>query len=192
MTFSEIEQIVEIAGVASALLYTWLEFEQRSAMWIVGIVSSLMYVGVTFWSGLYAYMALYCYYVAVSVYGLYGWRRGGGAGEQSLPVSHVGRRHIAALLPAAAGLAVVLTYVLKNYTDAPMPTAEAIGTALSIVATWMLARKILEHWLVWIVADSIMAVLFFVQGRLPSAGLGAFYTVAAIYGYFKWRRQLGR
>jgi nicotinamide mononucleotide transporter len=186
--------IVEIIGVASALIYTWLEFEQRSAMWIVGILSSLMYMAITFWSGLYAYMGLYGYYVSVSIYGFYQWKFGGSnKTKHTLLVTHIRWRYAAALLPIGVGLSVVLAYVLRTYVaDASMPRVEAIGTTLSIIATWMLTKKFIEHWLVWIVADSIMAVLFFVEGRYPSAGLGVFYAMAAVYGYFKWRREINR
>ena len=84
----------------------------------------------------------------------------------------------------------LLSYVLAHFTDSPMPTLEAVGTALSIVATWMLAKKLLEHWLVWIVADLFMAVVFFAAARYPSMLLGLFYVVAAVYGYFVWRKGI--
>jgi nicotinamide mononucleotide transporter len=81
---------------------------------------------------------------------------------------------------------------LNKYVNAQSPLIEAIGTALSIVAVWMLARKFVEHWLVWIIADIIMAVLAFEQARYPSAGLGVFYATAAVFGYFKWKKQIKR
>lgn len=186
----DIETIIELIGVASALIYTWLEFEQRSAMWLVGILSSLMYVVVTFCSGLYAYMALYGYYVGVSVYGLWQWKFARHHEHEPPPISHVRWQQIPVLTLLAGMLSVVLYFVLTKYADAPLPKTEAIGTALSIIAVWMLAKKYLEHWLVWIVADTIMAALFFAQHRYPSAGLGAFYTAAAVYGYFKWKKSL--
>ncbi|MDR3296703.1 MAG: nicotinamide riboside transporter PnuC [Prevotellaceae bacterium] len=220
------DQIIEIIGVALAVLYTWLELKQRNLMWWIGIASSLMYVFVTFQSRLYAYMCLYVYYVAVSVYGLWQWKFSRAAEQKELPVSHVTWRHAAALVPLVVGLSIIFSYLLSNipfpvtigdsgvkssdyllavlisflgyvlsiFTKLPipisMPMLEAVGTALSIVATWMLARKLLEHWLVWIVADSLMAVAFFNTERYPSMLLGLFYAAAAVYGYFAWRRDL--
>ncbi|GHT67264.1 membrane protein [Bacteroidia bacterium] len=188
-----LNNIIEITGVVSAVIYTWLELKQRSAMWIVGILSSLMYVVVTFQSDLYAYMVLYIYYVAISVYGLYQWKFGARSTsqpEKELPVSHIRQRHIIVLLPITIGLSAALYYVLGKYADAPMPAVEAAGTALSIVATWMLTKKLLEHWLVWIVADSISAALFFCADRYPSTALSIFYAAIAVYGYFKWRGSI--
>jgi nicotinamide mononucleotide transporter len=159
-------------------------------MWWVGIASSLMYVVVTFQSKLYAYLCLYIYYVAVSVYGLWQWKFSRTVEQKSLPVSHATWRHAMVLTPLVVGLSVGLSYVLSTFTDSPRPTLEAVGTALSIVATWMLARKLLEHWLIWIVADTMMAVVFFSAERYPSMLLGLFYAAAAVYGYFAWRRNL--
>ena len=68
-----------------------------------------------------------------------------------------------------------------------MPWADAFTTALSVVALWMLARKYVEQWLVWIAADAACAALYAYKGLWPTAVLYLLYTVIAIAGYRKWK-----
>jgi len=65
-----------------------------------------------------------------------------------------------------------------------------VTTALSIVATWMLARKKIEHWLVWVLVDFISIGLFIVKELYPTTLLFVVYTILAVYGYFEWRKEL--
>jgi len=84
----------------------------------------------------------------------------------------------------------LIWFLLKNYTDSPVPMADALATALSIVATWMLARKILEHWLVWIFVDAFSVGLFWYKDLLPTVILFVVYTIMAYIGYREWKREL--
>jgi nicotinamide mononucleotide transporter len=84
----------------------------------------------------------------------------------------------------------LIWYILKEFTDSPVPMADALATALSIVATWMLARKILEHWLLWIFVDAFSVGLFLYKQLYPTVVLFVIYTVMACIGYIEWKRDL--
>jgi nicotinamide mononucleotide transporter len=80
--------------------------------------------------------------------------------------------------------------VLVYLTDSDVPWGDGFTTAASIVATWMLARKILEHWLLWIVVDFVAAALYYYKGLYPSCLLYVIYALIAITGYFQWKKDL--
>ena len=182
---------LEIFGVVTGLLYVWLEIRQKPSMWVVGFVSSLVYVLVYFQSSVYGYSALYVYYVAVSVYGWYCWRyaRQPDGVVAELQVSRL------RLLPAVvfASIAVVLCigigYTLDRFTDSPVPYFDALGVSFSIVATWMLARKILEHWILWILINFFSSALCFSRELYLTAGLFVVYGILSVVGWFKWKRN---
>jgi len=71
-----------------------------------------------------------------------------------------------------------------------VPYMDSITTALSIVATWMLARKYIEHWLMWIFIDAFSAGLYVYKGLWPTVILFIVYTVMAALGYFEWKKDL--
>ena len=84
----------------------------------------------------------------------------------------------------------VIVYVLKSFTDSDVPWGDGFTTAGSIVATWLLARKILEHWLLWIVIDGVAAGLYFYKGLYPSFLLYVIYALIAVLGYLQWKKSL--
>ena len=183
---------LEIFGVAAGLLYIWLEIKQKPCMWMVGFISSLIYVWVYFQSKVYGYATLYVYYTAISVYGWYRWRYArqpdGGAAE--LKVSRLRLSLTFVLTVISAVLYAGTGYALEQFTDSPIPYFDALGVSLSIVATWMLAHKILEHWMLWIFVNFFSSALCFYRGLYPTAGLFVVYGIMSVVGWFKWKRCL--
>jgi len=174
-------------------------------MWIVGFISSAVYVVVFFMTGSFALSALYVYFVAVSVYGMYCWRFAqkslNGAAMVELPVSRLKMRLGIILAFITIVLFAGIGYVLDNYveisdfcvksSDTPQyPYSEALVVSLNIVATWLLVHKILEQWLLWIFVNFFMAGLSFWSGLYPTAGLFFVYGILSIVGWFKWKQSL--
>ena len=180
---------VEIFGVAFLLLYLWLELWQKPLMWVVGFVGSLAYVFIFYRYKFYADMGMNVYYVVMSVYGFYAWRWGGKGERKELPVSRAKLWLVVVLTFVAAALFFAIFYVLKNHTDSPVPLGDALTTALSIVATWMLARKILEHWLLWIFINFASSALYLYKDMYPTAALFVVYGALSVYGYFRWKKD---
>ena len=83
-----------------------------------------------------------------------------------------------------------IAYVLDNYTDSNVPWGDAFTTAGSIVATWMLARKILEHWLLWIIVDTVAAALYLYKHMYPTFFLYMVFTIIAVVGFYQWKKQM--
>ena len=161
-------------------------------MWVIGFISSLVYVLVNFQFKIYGYAALNVYYVTVSIYGWYCWRyvRQPDGAETGLNVSRI-RIPLALVLTAiSAVLYVGCSYALKQFTDSPIPFYDALGTSLSIVATWMLARKILEHWMLWIFINFFSATLYFYRGLYPTTVLFVVYGIMSVVGWIKWKQSL--
>ena len=80
----------------------------------------------------------------------------------------------------------LIALVLRDYTDSPVPYGDAFTTALSITATWMLARKIIEHWWIWVVVNSVSLGLYIYKGLYPTSGLFFFYAHMSVVGYYQW------
>lgn len=183
---------VEITGSILGILYVFFSIKQNIATWLLGLLTSLLYCYVFFVSKFYADMALQVYYVWVSIYGWALWAKGKQTqnGKQSLPVKHIKKNQLYKYTYISLVLWVVIYFVLKNFTDSPVPFGDSFTTALSIVATYMLARKIIEHWLIWIVVDFVSLLLYIWKGLYPTSVMFIIYTAAAIWGYFEWKKGL--
>jgi nicotinamide mononucleotide transporter len=157
----------------------------------MGIISALLYMVVFYQSKFYADMGLNGYYFIISIYGWILWRRGHGNGND-LPVSRISWRLAVVLFFITALTFFGIAVILERYTDSPIPYWDAFTTALSFTATWMLARKILEHWIVWIIVDAVSMGLYLYRGLYPTLVLFAIYTSMAIIGYIEWRKTYTR
>lgn len=187
--------MLEYFGVITGLLYLFLEIKQHRAMWIVGILSSLVYVYVFFDAKVYATMGLNLYYTAISIYGLWQWsphRRQ--ADKQTLSPDVILYRHLTRplagiILFSLALVYVFIYYLLSHYTDSPVPVVDAVVTTIGIVATWMLARRIIEHWMCWIVANLLSIYMYYRLALYPTMFLYFCYTVLAFAGYYMWKKK---
>lgn len=185
------DHYIEIVGALAGIVYVFLEIRQSIWLWPLGIVTSALYIWIFFTSKFYADMGLQTYYVLISVYGWYWWLKGGKKyNTDSLPVTKVSMKLSAILMFVFIALFGFIWFILVNYTDSPVPVGDAFTTALSIVATWMLARKIIEHWILWIIADLVSLGLYIYKGLYPTVILFAVYTVMAVIGYREWRKTL--
>ena len=183
----------EIIGTVSGLVYLYLEIKESVWLWPVGLLTSGMYVVVFFESKFYADMVLNIYYVAISVYGWYLWlygRRSSGNEDASLLITNTPTHMWKYLAASFFGMFLLMIWVLKSFTDSPVPIGDAFATALSIVATWMLARKYIEQWWLWVVVNAVSLGLFMWKGLYPTSVLFFFYTTMAIVGYFQWKKKM--
>lgn len=181
------ENLLEYFGVLSGLLYLWLEIRQHRAMWIVGFLTSLTYVFVFFFSKIYADMGLNVYYVAISIYGFRKWTQG--KKQEEILYRTLTPRLLAGVLLAIAALFALLYNILYRLTDSPIPVGDAFTTAVGIVATWMVARRIIEHWICWIVANGVSVWLYYQRGLYPTLFLYTCYTILAAVGWYAWKKK---
>ena len=184
-----IDNYVEVCGTLTGFFYLGFSIRQHFLTWPVGLLNALFYVVVFFTSKIYADMSLQLYYVAISIYGWWCWYHGSKVGK-SLEVSRTNKALWMKLAFIFLLLFGVIAVVLVKFTDSQVPYWDSVTTAMSIVATWMLARKKIEHWLVWVVVDAISIGLFIFKELYPTTLLFLVYTILAIYGYFEWKKEL--
>lgn len=110
--------------------------------------------------------------------------------KEHVPVT---RSSIKLLLQVSAAAILIygaIIFILLNYTDSDVPVMDSLTTSLSIVATWMLAKKYIEHWLIWIFTDLVSAGLYVYKELWPTVILFIVYTVMAFIGYLEWKKSL--
>lgn len=187
-TFSN---MVELSGSVFGLIYVLLSIRQSIYTWPAGIITSLLYCWIFLEAKFYAGMGLQVYYVIISIYGWWNWSHGGqsGSGEEMLRVSYTTRDLWIKLFVLNLFLTLLMYYLLSRYTDSPIPFGDAFTTSLSIIATWMLARKKIEQWLIWIFIDLVSVGLYMYRGLYPTVFLFIVYAVMAVIGFYEWRKE---
>jgi nicotinamide mononucleotide transporter len=189
---------IEIAGTLFAFIYLYFSINEKIWLWPTGFIASFFYLAVFFNSRLYADMGLQLYYLVVSVFGWYNWlgKRRNSVLETHLPTSSLSLLEWIPLLSTIVILNITLYLALASLPEmiglppSDMPALDAFTTAASIVATWMLARKILENWLIWIIVDAVSFGMYLYKELYVTSFLFIIYTVMAVIGYFHWKKTM--
>lgn len=178
----------ELVGFAAGVLNVWLVTRQSPWNWPVGIVNAGAYAVVFARAGLYSDSGLQLLYVALSVYGWVHWVRGGPRGAP-VRVGRTGGRQGGLLLVAALAAWVLLATTTSRLPGSSLPWLDAALVAGSLVAQFMMTRKLREAWLVWIAVDVTYVGMFGYKGLWPTALLYAIFTALAVVGHRAWFRS---
>jgi len=180
-----LETIAALFGIVSV----YLSVRQNIWSWPTAIVNVGLYTVVFYESRLYADMGLQVVYIVISFYGWYQWLYGG-MGHTELQVSRTSRG--LGILLAAIGVVstVLLGTLLHRTTNAAIPYLDSTTTSTSLVAQWMMTRKLLENWLVWVAVDVVYIGMFIYKSLYVTAMLYFVFLVLSIMGYRQWKATL--
>ena len=183
---------VEIIGALTGLIAVGLTVRQSAWSWPIGLTSSAAYVFVFFEAKFYSDVVLQGYFIATGLMGWWRWARPTGEGGVALDKLPVTRASIGELLAAGAIVGVVVGVwgsALARSTEAAFPYLDAATMAASLVAQWWMTKKVLESWVIWIVADVVMVGMYATKDLQVTAALYAVFTLLAVAGLRAWWRD---
>ena len=180
---------LELFGVVSTIVYLVLSIKQSIWLWPLGALASAIYIAVYFVNKFYADMGLQTYYLIISIYGFIAWLAHKNREGKELAVCRTSARQWLVLGIITAAIWGTLYWILSAFTDSPVPAGDSFTTALAITATWMLTRKMIEQWLVFIVADAVSVALYLTRDMPLTAFLYIIYTTMAVVGFYKWLKE---
>ena len=184
---------LEILGTMVGMLYLYWEYKGDIKLWIASIIMPAISLYIYYSKGLYADFGINIYYLAVAVYGWILWQFGitGKKGvKHELRIIYTPRKAYLPLVTIALVLWLAIAQILINFTDSNVPWLDSFTTAFSIVALWMLARKWIEQWWIWLVVDSVCCGLYIYKELNYYAALYGIYAIISIFGYRKWKRMM--
>ena len=178
---------VEVAAVVLAISYLLLAIRQNILCWVAALISSALYCFIFFSVELYMESLLQIFYLAMAVYGWISWKGYRKAEGKNLEITSLSAWKNLVIILIIAFLTLVSGFALNN--DPTLDYLDAFTTWGAIIATFMVAKKILENWLYWIIIDSVAIYLYFEKGLYLTALLFAAYVLIALLGYLAWFRD---
>jgi len=178
----------EVFGFATGVANVWLVTRESLWCWPLGVLNAVFYMIVFARTGLYSDTGLQGVYFTLSLYGWWHWWRGG-AQAAAVLVTRTPLRLRARLAGVVLVTWVVLAVITSRIPGAALPWLDAILVAVSLVAQWMMTRKLLENWLLWIGVDVVYIGLFISRGLPLTALLYTVFLGLAMLGYVQWRRS---
>ena len=180
---------IEIVAAVFGVVSVFLSVRQNIWSWPTAIVNVGLYIFVFFGSKLYADTGLQVVYVVLNAYGWYHWLYGG-KNRTELPVSRTSARLGALLVGIGLAATAVIGTLLARTTDASLPYIDSMTTSTSLVAQWMMTRKLLENWLVWVAVDVVYIGMYIYKSLHVTAVLYFVFLVLSAMGYMQWKRSL--
>ncbi|TWR30523.1 nicotinamide mononucleotide transporter [Mucilaginibacter pallidiroseus] len=186
-TWWQHQTLTEVVAVITGLLCVYLAAKNNIWNWPFAIVSVTLYLYIFYEARLFADMGLQVYFLAVNIYGWYYWSHKP-ATENKQPVKQISKMQTLIAAPAILIFSFILGSVLK-YTTASYPYIDSFCAACSLVAQVLLARKVVQNWLIWVFVDIIYVAVYMLKDLHLTAAMYAVYVVIAAIGYRDWQRD---
>jgi nicotinamide mononucleotide transporter len=180
---------LEAVAVAFGVVSVLLSVKEHIWSWPTALVNVALYFALFHTAGLYSDMGLQVVYFVLSLYGWYEWLYGG-KGRTALTVSRTSGKLWGILAVVSVIVWAALGKLTSHMPGVALPYVDAATTTISLVAQYMMTRKLLENWTLWIVADVVYVGMFIFKGLYLTAGNYAIYLVLAVMGHVAWKKSL--
>jgi len=182
---------IELLGALIGLVFIFLEYRASQWLWVAGIIMSLFYIYIWYQADCIAWALIYLYYLGANIYGIIVWLKNSednsGSGISNLP-----KKYYPILCTLVVCLSIIIYIIIYKFTETKIPVSESFSTALSVIGMWLLAKKYLQHWNVWMIVNPLTALGSLYLGLYFSAAMFTVFSVVSIMGFVRWRKLAGK
>lgn len=180
--------MVEILAIVFTFICVWLTTKNKVASWPVGIIGVILFLVLFFQVQLYAEVITQIVFLLQSFYGWYNWSR-----LEDKPPAPITRLTTKEKLIWSSIILIttgIMYQVLSSYTNASIPLVDSFTTSISLIANWLLAKRKLENWWLWIFVDLIYVGMFAYKMLYLTSGLYFVFFFMSIHGLYRWKEEL--
>jgi len=189
-----ISNYIETTAASIAILSIYFGIKEKPIFWILALINAVFFVYVFYDKKIYALMVLQFYYISLSFYGFYYWVKGGkkDGKQKKVPIIRLSKKQIIVFFLVFFVVYFFIANILKNLTDSEIPYIDAFMTTFSIVASFLMTKKYIEHWFIWLISDIVAIITFASQGMYPTMVLYFVFLSSVFIGFFKWRNEYNK
>lgn len=176
---------LEIFGAFFGFMAVYFTIKQNIWCWYFGLFQVILYCFIFYTAKLYSDMILHVVYVFLQVFGWYNWKYGG-SNHSTLRITLI--KNEAFWIGSTILLSFCLGYIMQTKTDASFPYEDAFITIASLVAQYLMIKKVLHSWMFWIVVDVVAIGVYWYKGLYFTTGLYVLFLIMAVIGYLEWRK----
>lgn len=191
--YETIDIFLEIMAVLFGLASVVFAMKNNILVYPIGIISTVIYVYLLNKWGLIGDMLINGYYTTMSIYGWYIWTRKS-QNKPEFPISRITIKEIYHGILIFLITIVFVVAVYKYFDKFTNWTAyvDTFTTGIFFVGMWLMAKRKIENWLLWIIGDLVSVPLYFYKGYTFTSLQYAIFTIIAIYGYLEWKKSLAK
>ena len=177
--------IIESLAVFFSLLYVILAAKENSLCWGAALISVSLYIYICFTAKLYPETGLQIFYLIMAIIGYFTWNK-----KSKEKIKEWSEFKHLIIITLGALFSFIMGFYFFTYTDSAMPIIDSFTTVFSIIATYMVVKKVLGNWLYWIVIDLLSVYMYFHRDLHLTSLLFIAYTTIAVYGYMSWSKRI--
>lgn len=177
---------ITVCAAISGILYIILAAKENVWCWLAASISVCLYMYINYDLGYYSQAVLQIFYLFMAIYGYVMWNKL----DPERIKEWSAKKHLFIIFIGAI-ITFIIGFILTEYVeDSEQPLLDSLTTVFSVFACYMVAKKVLGNWLYWIVIDSLIIYLYYIQGEFILALQFLIYIIIAIYGYFSWMQKI--
>ena len=177
---------ITVCAVISGILYIILAAKENVWCWLAASISVCLYMYINYDLGYYSQAVLQIFYLFMAIYGYVMWNKL----DPERIKEWSAKKHLFIIFIGAI-ITFIIGFILTEYVeDSEQPILDSLTTVFSVFASYMVAKKVLGNWLYWIVIDSLIIYLYYIQGEFILALQFLVYIIIAVYGYFSWMQKM--
>ena len=180
-----LEQIIELAAVIFGLAYVFPAIRLHHWCWYMTLCSGALFLWLLWNVELYLMSLLQLVFMGLAIYGIFKWNPNSKNMEKRITI--IKPKHHLYILSFIVLSSIVIGWFLNHYTDDAFPYLDTFTTVGSLVTSWMVAKKILENWLYWIVIDAVSIYIYIDRELYLTVLLFSIYLIMAALGYHQWK-----
>lgn len=179
----------ELIAALLSLAYIFLALKQNPWCWVTAFFSTLIYAVLFFDATLLMSSFLNTYYLIMAIYGFYSWKYTNQLLKQELKISTINLQTTIKIVLVFSILSFIVGYIMENNTNASFAYLDSVVTVFSLVTTFLMAKKVLQAWLYWVVIDAFAVYLYFQKEFYITSLIFLIYTIMALFAYFSWKKE---
>ena len=177
---------ITVCAAISGILYIILAAKENVWCWLAASISVCLYMYINYDLGYYSQAVLQIFYLFIAIYGYVMWNKL----DPERIKEWSAKKHLFIIFIGAI-ITFIIGFILTEYVeDSEQPILDSLTTVFSVFASYMVAKKVLGNWLYWIVIDSLIIYLYYIQGEFILALQFLVYIIIAVYGYFSWIQRM--
>ena len=188
-----IDLVLEVFAAFLGVLSVWFAKKNKILVYPIGIISTLIYVWILFKNQLLGDLIINAYFFLMSIYGWFFWsRKDEGNFQNKISRLNFNESIFGLIIFTFGFITVNYLYNLSNWQENYVSSIDTFTTAIFCSAMWFMARRKIEHWILWIIGDIISVPLYIYKGLYFTSIQYLIFTIIALLGFFTWLRELNK
>ena len=184
-----LEFLAAVLGVISV----WFAKNNKILVYPTGIISTLIYVWILFKNQLLGDLIINTYFFLMSIYGWFFWsRKSEGNFQNNISRLNLNESIFGIIIFIFSFISVKFIYNISNWQESYVSSIDTLTTAIFCSAMWFMARRKIEHWILWIIGDIISVPLYIYKALYFTSIQYLIFTIIAFLGFFKWLKEINK